>query len=141
MRELVVFAICVLCGLLAGCGYPPEAGYVTDSPPPATNQGYGTQAVQELTVTQSAATGVVFLVYAPETFSGTRPATDAKSLDETVLRVLPATSEGTVDYGSPDYTGRVFVLVGVNAGTADVEVSRNGGDTGRLRVTVVPQTQ
>lgn len=125
--------------LLAGCGYPPEAGYVTESPPPATDQNPALGATQSLVVTESAGTGVVFLVYDPSRFSGTDIATRAKSLDETIVRVLPATSEGTVQYGAPDYTGPVFVLVGVAPGVAEVEVSHDGEHSGRVGVRVVAQ--
>lgn len=126
--------------LLIACGYPPSAGYVTESPPPATDQNLVGVVEDDVTITEGAATGFVFLVYAPSTFSGTRPATDVRSLDDSIVRVLRSTEEGTVQYGSPSYTGRVFVLVGQKPGVADVEVSRNGDDTDRLRVTVVAQS-
>jgi hypothetical protein len=125
--------------LLVGCGYPPDAGYVTESPPPATNQEPGLGATEALVVTENAATGVVFLVYDPSRFTGNDLGNRAKSLDESVVRVLPATSEGTIQYGSPDYTGPVFVLVGVAPGVTEIEVSRNGEHAGRVGVRVVAQ--
>jgi hypothetical protein len=125
--------------LLAGCGYPPEAGYVTESPPPATNQDPVLGATEALVVTESTATGVVFLVYDPSAFSGNRVANEAYSLDETIVRVVPATSEGTIQYGAPHYTGTVFVIVGVSPGVAEIEVSRNGENAGRVGVRVVAQ--
>lgn len=129
----------LLLALLCGCGYPPEAGYVTESPPPATNQDPALGATEALVVTESAATGVVFLVYDPSTFSGNRAANQAYSLDETIVRVLPASSEGTIQYGAPSYTGSVFVLVGVSPGVAEIEVSRDGKNAGRVGVRVVAQ--
>jgi hypothetical protein len=129
----------VFLALLTGCGYPPEAGYVTESPPPATNQDPALGATEALVVTESTATGVVFLVYDPSTFSGNRVANQAFSLDETIVRVLPATSEGTIQYGSPSYTGPVYVLVGVSPGVAEIEVSRDGENAGRVGVRVVAQ--
>jgi hypothetical protein len=135
-----LFSALLLSAVLAGCGYPPTAGYVTESPPPASDAELDYAGAYDLVVTENAATGIVFLVYAPETFSGTRAATAARSLDDSIVRVVPATSEGNVQYGSPDYTGQVFVLVGVAPGTTEIEVSRNGGDTGSLGVRVVAQT-
>jgi hypothetical protein len=124
---------------LVGCGYPPEAGYVTESPPPSPDAVPALGATEDLFVTENAATGVVFLVYDPSTFSGTRVANRAQSVDESIVRLIPATSQGTIQYGSPDYTGQIYVLVGVAPGDSEIEVSRNGDHAGRVSVHVTAQ--
>lgn len=137
MKTLAKAAVLAL--VLAGCNYPAEASYVTESPPPATNQHPVLGATTSLVVTESAGTGVVFLVYDPTRFDGTDVANRARSLDESIVKVLPATSEGTVHYGAPEYTGPVFVLVGVKPGEALIEVSRDGDISDRVGVRVVAQ--
>jgi hypothetical protein len=136
MRNAAIFLASAL--LVSACGYPPVAGYVTDPKPPATaEEDMG--AAYQLEVTASTATGVVFLAYDASKFSGDTPASDARSLDESVVRVLPATSERTIHYGSPDYTGRVFVLYGVRPGNTSIEVFNGKDSAGIIPVTVVPQ--
>ena len=123
----------------AGCeDAAPVAGLVTEPPPPATTETYR-YAVDAIQVTASTAEGVVFLVYDPSKFSGTAVATDARSLDDTLVRVEPTTRESTVQYGAPHYTGRVFTVYGVSPGKTEIEVFQDGASAGRMPVTVLAQ--
>jgi hypothetical protein len=141
MRALGRAAAVVLVGaLVAACDHPPVAGYVTAPVPPATSDasrdGEGDDAVE---VAEGSATGFLFLVYDPDDATGDSVANEARSTDERVARVLPASSSGTARFGGPSYTGRVFVVVGAAAGEAEIEVSRDGAHTGRVGVRVLPQ--
>ncbi len=135
-NALIALGAALLC---VACDYPPVAGYVTEPPPPAGADTAAFGAAYGLEISESTAAGVVFLAYDASQFSGTSPATDARSLDERIARIVPTTREGTVQYGSPHYTGRVFVVYGVSAGATEVEVFLDGKSAGRMPVTVLAQ--
>jgi hypothetical protein len=124
---------------LIGCDrYPPVAAYVTDPPPPAKPVD-DLGASDELPLTVGTATGVVFLVNDQSTFSGTRPGDEARSLNDGVVRVLPTTDDASVSYGSPRYTGKVFVLYGVAPGDTSIEIFEEGQSMGIISIHVLPQ--
>jgi hypothetical protein len=140
MRFPYLSFLTVVLGLaLAGCpDYPPVAGYVTVPPPPATpTDDLG--AADGIVIDASTAAGVVFLAYDPGTFSGTSPASGARSLDETIVRVEPADRNGTVQYGSPHYTGRVYVVYGVAPGRTEIAITFDGKSAGSIPATVLAQ--
>jgi hypothetical protein len=136
MKRAAIFLASAL--FVCACDRPPVAGYVTVPKPPATAEN-DMGAAYELEVASSTATAVVFLAYDPSEFSGDTPASDARSLDDSIVRVERATSERTIHYGSPDYTGRVFVLYGVRPGNTSIEVFNDGESAGIIPVTVVRQ--
>jgi hypothetical protein len=138
MKRLIVLLSLSLFTFACDRELPPSAGYVTEPKAPASDDG-ALGAVDALEVTVDTAAGVVFLAYDPGAFSGTSPGTDARSLDESIVRVIPTTRDGTVKYGAGSYTGRVFVLYGVSPGTTAVEVFLDGKSARTMPVTVLPQ--
>jgi hypothetical protein len=136
VQSLLAAAIALL--TVACDRYPPTAGYVTEPPPPATPRiDIGTS--NEVDVTEHTAVGIVFLVNDKSTFSGTRPGTAARSLDEGVARVVPTTRTSTVNEGAGSYTGPVFVVDGVGPGDTAIEVFENDESMGTIPVHVLVQ--
>jgi hypothetical protein len=123
----------VLSLLLAACGYPPSAEYVTDPKAPASKSSY------DLEVTANTATALIFIAYDSSKFSGETPADDVRSLDESIVRVVRSTSDHTVQSGGPTERGRAFVLYGVRPGKTELEVFLDGESNGVLPITVLAQ--
>lgn len=82
-------------------------------------------------------TAVIFVVHQT---SGAHVATEARSLDETIAKVVPTSVEHDVSVpGLHDTLGQVFIIYGVAPGEADIEVSRDGEDQGTVQVFVGDQ--
>jgi len=123
--------------LVAACGYPPSFDYVTDPKPPASQ---GITSSGGLEVTADTAMAVVFRAYDPGKFSGESPADDARSLDESIVRVVRTTSDHTIDPEGPHpFTARAFVVYGVHPGTTQIEVFLDGESNGVIPITVLAQ--
>lgn len=67
--------------------------------------------------------------------SGRHAGTDARSRDESVVKIVPTSLERT----AAGETGKVFLLYGVSVGQADIEVFRDGEDVGAITVLVIAQ--
>ena len=77
------------------------------------------------------------MIFVANQTSGPHAATEANSLDETVVKVVSTPVTRTAS-GS-DETGKVFLIYGVSVGEAEIRVFRDGEDVGTLTVFVVAQ--
>jgi hypothetical protein len=134
MRKLLPFLAATL--LIAGCvDYPPSYEYVDAPVPPAREMSF------ELQVAQGTAVGVVFIANDHSRFDGASGATDARSRDESIARVVPSTRDGSAQSGAVAVPGKVFVIYGITAGDTQIDVFLDGDSKGSLMLKVIPQSQ
>ena len=80
------------------------------------------------------------VVFVANQTSGPHPATEAHSLDESIVKVVPSTIERpTEGEGLDNDPGKIFLIYGVSPGEAMIEVFRDGEDVGPWPIVIVGQ--
>jgi hypothetical protein len=129
-----VFLLLAAVMWLAGCvDYPPSYEYVEGPIAPARETSF------EMQVAEGTAVGVVIVANDHSRFDGASAATDARSRDESIARVVPSSREGNAHSGAVVVPGKVFVIYGIASGETQIDVFLDGESKGSLMLTVVPQ--